>query len=85
MPTDIWAADVRHWHSEPMSGKEIDRNRAHSALEVAKQHPAMVLFLAAPALIALGLVWWLASPGLAVLLLIGMLVVGGGALVLKRN
>lgn len=68
-----------------MSGKEIDRARAQSAWEVAKQHPGMVLFLASPALIGLGVVWWLAGAGWAVLLLIGMVVVGGGALVIKRK
>ena len=51
--------------------KEIDRVRAQSALAVIKQHPGMVLFVASPAIIALGLVWWFVSPALAVLLLIG--------------
>ncbi len=51
--------------------KEIDRVRAQSALAVIKQHPGMVLFVASPAIIALGLVWWLVGPALAVLLLVG--------------
>ena len=65
--------------------KEIDRARAQGALAVIKQHPGMVLFVASPALIAVGLVWWLVSPALAVLLLIGMVVGGGAVLLLKRN
>jgi hypothetical protein len=64
--------------------KEIDRVRAQSAVAVIKQHPGMVLFAVSPALIVVGLVWWLVSPTLAVLLLIGM-VVGGGAVVLMKR
>jgi hypothetical protein len=65
--------------------KEIDRVRAQSALAVIKQHPGMVLFAVSPAIIGLGLVWWFVSPALAVLLFIGMVVVGGAAVVLKRK
>ncbi|MCV7238727.1 hypothetical protein A5765_08020 [Mycolicibacterium celeriflavum] len=65
--------------------KEIDRVRARSAVAVIRQHPGMALFVASPALIAVGLVWWLVSPALAILLLIGMVVAGGAALLLKRN
>ena len=64
--------------------KEIDRVRAQGALAVIKQHPLMVLFAVSPALVAVGLVWWLVSPGLAVLLLVGLVLAGGAALVLKR-
>ena len=65
--------------------KEIDRVRAQSALAVIKQHPGMVLFIASPAIIALGLVWWFVSPALSVLLLIGMVVGGAAVLLRKRN
>jgi hypothetical protein len=65
--------------------KEIDRVRAQSALAVIKQHPGMALFVASPAIIAVGLVWWLVSPALAVLLLIALVLGGGAALLLKRN
>ncbi len=67
-----------------MSGKEIDRQRAQSALAVIKQHPGMALFIASPALIALGAVWWLAGSGWAAILLVVILVGGGAALLLKR-
>jgi hypothetical protein len=67
-----------------MSGKEIDRQRAQSALAVVKQHPGMALFVASPAIIALGAVWWLAGTGWAVLLLIAMVIAGGAAILLKR-
>ncbi|RAV12041.1 hypothetical protein DQP55_12865 [Mycolicibacterium sp. GF69] len=66
-------------------GREIDRARTQSALAVIKQHPGMVLFVASPALIAVGLVWWLVSPALAILLLVGMVVGGGAVLLRKRN
>ena len=65
--------------------KEIDPVRAQSALAVIKQHPGMVLFLASPAIIGLGLVWWLVSPTLAILLFIGAVVGGGAALLIKRK
>lgn len=71
------------WHPYVMS-KEIDPVRARSALAVIKQNPGMVLFVLSPAIIALGLVWWLLSPTLAVLLLIAMVVGGGAVVVMKR-
>jgi hypothetical protein len=64
--------------------KEIDRVRARSALAVLRQHPGMVLFVASPVIIALALLWWLVSPALAVLVFLGVVVVGGAALLLKR-
>ena len=64
--------------------KEIDRVRAHSALAVIKQHPGMVLFAVSPAILVVALVWWLVSPTLAVLLLIGAVVGGGAVLLMKR-
>jgi hypothetical protein len=75
---------AEHWHSGAMA-KEIDPLRAQGALAVIKQHPGMVLFAVSPVIIVLGLVWWLASPALAVLLLIGAVLAGGAALVMKRN
>jgi hypothetical protein len=65
--------------------KEIDRVRAQSALAVIKQHPGLVLFVASPVIIALGLVWWFVSPALAVLLFVGAVVGGGAALLMKRK
>ncbi|MCT7656892.1 hypothetical protein [Mycobacterium deserti] len=64
--------------------KEIDRVRAQGALAVIRQHPLLVLFAVSPALVAVGLVWWLVSPGLAVLLLVALVLAGGAALLLKR-
>ncbi len=64
--------------------KELDRERAQSALSVIRQHPGMVLFAASPALVALAAVWWLFGAGWAALLLVGM-VVGGGAVVLMKR
>lgn len=64
--------------------KEIDRARAQSALAVVKQHPGMALFLASPAIVALGVVWWVFGTGWAAVLLIALLLGGGVALLLKR-
>ena len=68
-----------------MAGKEIDRDRARGALAVIKQHPGMVLFAASPVILALAVVWWLAGAGWAVLLLVGLGLGGGAALLLKRR
>lgn len=57
--------------------KEIDPVRAKSALAVIKQHPGMVLFLAAPALILVGVVGVFAGAGWATLLFLAF-VLGGG-------
>jgi hypothetical protein len=65
--------------------KEIDRVRAQSALSVIRQHPGMVLFAASPALVALAVVWWLFGAGWAALLLVGMVVGGGAAVLMKRT
>ncbi len=65
--------------------KEIDRVRAQSALSVIRQHPGMVLFAVSPALIALVGVWWFFGAGWAALLLIGIVLGGGAAVLMKRT
>jgi hypothetical protein len=65
--------------------KEIDRVRGHSALSVIRQHPGMVLFAVSPALIALVGVWWFFGAGWAALLLIGILLGGAAAVLMKRS
>ena len=65
--------------------KEIDRVRANSALAVIKQHPGMVLFAVSPAIVALAAVWWLFGAGWAGLLLVGMVLGVGAAVLMKRN
>jgi hypothetical protein len=65
--------------------KEIDRVRAQSALSVIRQHPGMVLFAASPALVALAAVWWFFGAGWAALLLVGMVVGGRAAVLMKRT
>jgi hypothetical protein len=72
-----------NWHPVQMA-KEIDPVRAKGALAVVKQHPGMVLFLASPGIIALGVVWWLFGSGWAALLFIALALAGGAALLLKR-
>jgi hypothetical protein len=66
---------------------EIDPTRAKGALAVVKQHPGMVLFLTTPALLLAGVVWVLASPGWAALILVALVLGGGAALYagLKRR
>jgi hypothetical protein len=59
--------------------KEIDPVRARSAVAVIRQHPGMVLFLAAPALIVVGAVWLLTGSAAWAALLVVAMVVGGGA------
>ena len=65
--------------------KEIDRMRAQSALSVIRQHPGMVLFAVSPALIAMVGVWWFFGAGWAALLLIGIVLGGGAAVLMKRS
>jgi hypothetical protein len=72
------------WHPGDMSGKEIDRTRAKGAVAVIKQHPGMVLFVASPAIVALGLVWWLFGGGWAFVLLVVLLGAGAAAILRKR-
>jgi hypothetical protein len=66
---------------------EIDPTRAKGALAVVKQHPGMVLFLTTPALLLAGVVWVLAGPGWAALVLVALVLGGGAALYagLKRR
>ena len=65
--------------------KQIDRQRAQGALAVIKEHPGMVVFALSPALLALGVVWWVFGAGWAALLLIAGVLGGGAAVLLKRN
>jgi hypothetical protein len=67
-----------------MAGNEIDPIRARSALAVIKQHPGMVLFVASPALVLVGLIWWLGGPGWAILALLVLLGAGVYFVVRKR-
>jgi hypothetical protein len=71
------------WHSERM-GKEIDPIRAKSALAVIKQNPGIALFALSPALILLGVIWWLAGVGWAIAAAVVLVLLGGAAVVLKR-
>ena len=75
---------VVSWHSEGMPRKEIDPIRAKSALEVIKQNPGIVLFALSPALIAAGLIWWLAGAGWAIAAAVVLVLIGGAAVILKR-
>jgi hypothetical protein len=71
------------WHSEGMAGKDIDRIRAKSALEVIRQHPVLVLFAVSPALAVLGVIWWLAGAGWAVFAAIALLLASAGFIVFR--
>ncbi|MGB3352567.1 MAG: hypothetical protein WBB00_07315 [Mycobacterium sp.] len=65
--------------------KEMDRQRAQGAVAVIKQHPGMVLFVLSPALVALGVVWWLFGAGWAFVLLVAGALGAGAAVLLKRR
>ena len=67
-----------------MAREEIDRIRARSAVEVIAQHPGLVLFAVSPALVPLGVIWWLAGAGWAILLAVMLLVAGAAIVVVKR-
>lgn len=66
-----------------MAGNEIDRERARGALAVVRQSPGLVLFALSPAIVAVGLVWWLLGGGWAFLLTLAL--VGAGAFWLLRK
>jgi hypothetical protein len=67
-----------------MAGKEIDRIRARSALEVIREHPVLVLFAASPAFALVGVIWFLAGAGWAIFA--GVLVLlAGAAFILYRR
>ena len=67
-----------------MAGKEIDRVRARTALDVVRQHPLMVLFAISPVLIAAIVLGALTQPLWGVLLLIVAALAGGWTVVRKR-
>lgn len=67
-----------------MAGREIDPIRAKGLLAVIKQNPGIVLFALSPALIALGVVWWLTGPGWAIAAAVVLVLLGGAAVILKR-
>jgi hypothetical protein len=67
-----------------MAGKDIDRIRAKSALEVIREHPVLVLFAASPALALVGVIWWLAGGGWAIFTAL-VLLLGSAAFILYRR
>jgi hypothetical protein len=67
-----------------MAGKEIDRARARSAVDVVRQHPLMVLFAISPVVIAAIVLGALTQPLWGVLLLIVAALSGGWVVVRKR-
>ena len=64
--------------------RDLDPQRVRAARDVVRQHPAMSLAVVSPVLIAAGLLWWLVSPGWAIVLLIAAAVVGGSKVLRKR-
>ena len=67
-----------------MAGKDIERMRAKSALEVIRQHPVLVLFAVSPALAAVGVIWWLAGAGWAIAAAIALLLASAGLIVFRH-
>jgi hypothetical protein len=66
-----------------MAGKDIERMRAKSALEVIRQHPVLVLFAVSPAIAVLGVIWWLAGAGWAIAAAIVLLLASAGFIVFR--
>jgi hypothetical protein len=67
-----------------MAGKEIDRIRATSALEVIREHPVLVLFAASPAFALVGAIWFLAGAGWAISAAVLMLLAGAAFILVRR-
>ena len=67
-----------------MAGKEIDRVRAHSALDVVKQHPLMVLFAISPVIVAAVVLGALTHPIWGIVLFVVVTLAGSWAVVRKR-
>jgi hypothetical protein len=66
-----------------MAGKDIERIRAKSALEVIRQHPVLVLFAVSPALAVLGVIWWLAGGGWAIAATVALLLTSAAFIVVR--
>jgi hypothetical protein len=66
-----------------MAGKDVERIRAKSALEVIRQHPVLVLFAVSPALAVLGVIWYLAGAGWAIAAGIALLLAGAGFVIFR--
>jgi hypothetical protein len=67
-----------------MAGKEIDRIRATSALEVIREHPVLVLFAASPAFALVGVIWFLAGAGWAISAAVLLLLAGAAFILVRR-
>lgn len=65
-------------------GKEIDRVRVTSALEVLRQHPGLVLFAVSPLIALVAITWVFAGTGWGIALALVLLVAGGAFVVVKR-
>jgi len=72
------------WHSERMAGNELDPIRARSALAVIKQNPGIVLFAVSPLIALVAVTWYFAGAGWGIILAL-VLLVAGGALVLRKR
>ncbi|GBG36623.1 hypothetical protein [Mycobacterium montefiorense] len=66
-----------------MAGKDIERMRAKSALEVIRQHPVLVLFAVSPAIAVLGVIWWVAGAGWAIAAATALLLASAGFIVFR--
>lgn len=81
-PLDI-SLPVLSWHSEGMAGKDIERIRAKSALEVIRQHPVLVLFAVSPVLALLAATWWLIGASWAISGAVVLLLASAGFIVFR--
>lgn len=74
---------VVSWHPEGHA-RQGNRSSPGDQCTVIRQHPVMVFFALSPVLAALGVMWWLAGAGWAIVAALVLVVVGGAMIVLKR-
>ena len=67
-----------------MAGNELDPIRAKSALAVIRQNPGIVLFAVSPLIALVVVTWYFVGAGWGIILAL-VLLVAGGAFVLRKR
>jgi hypothetical protein len=66
-----------------MAGKDIERIRAKSAVEVIRQHPVLVLFAVSPVLAVLAIIWWAIGVSWAISAAVVLLLASAGVIIFR--
>jgi hypothetical protein len=66
-----------------MAGKDIERIRAKSAIEVIRQHPVLVLFAVSPVLAVLAIIWWTIGASWAISAAVVLLLASAGVIIFR--